>query len=32
MRLVEGDPVLNSVAKSFEAGEGIMFEVFSVSK
>lgn len=32
MRLVEGDPVLHSISKSLEAGEGIMFKVFSVSE
>lgn len=31
MRLVEGDPILNSISKSLEAGEGIMFKVFSAS-
>lgn len=31
MRLVEGDPVLNSISKSLEAGEGIIFKVFSTS-
>jgi hypothetical protein len=32
MRFIEGDPVLYSISKSFEAGKGIILEVFSVSE
>lgn len=32
MRFIEGDPVFHSISKSFEAGEGIMLEVLSVTK
>lgn len=32
MRFVEGNPVLNSVAKSLEACIGIMLKIFSVSE
>lgn len=32
MRFIEGDPVLYSISKSFEAGKCIILEVFSVSE